>query len=331
MARLDSSIAASASSTAAGASPVVASTPRRVGVVGLGHMGAAFASNLVADGQLVTVYDRSPDRVLELERRGARPASGLADLAECEVVLTSVPDDSALASITERPGGLLDVLPAGAIHLSMSTVSPGLARRLSQEHRILGQRYVAAPVLGNPDMAHARQLFVITAGPEDALAVVHPMLERLGQRVFVVGAAPEAANLLKLAGNVLTATTLEAMGEVLALLRKLGVDPQRAYDVFTGSLFDSKVHRTYGKKILDSRYRPAGMVVPLAMKDLRLALAEAEQAAVPMPVAGVVHDRLVAMMARGWADLDWAALGLLAAFEAGLPGELPATEKQRPS
>jgi 3-hydroxyisobutyrate dehydrogenase-like beta-hydroxyacid dehydrogenase len=284
-------------------------------------MGAAFARNLVADGHPVTVYDRSPDRVLDLEREGARPASGLADLAGCEVVLTSVPDDSALASISEGPGGLLEVLPAGAIHLSMSTVSPGLARRLSEEHQRRGQRYVAAPILGNPDLAQGRQVFVFAAGPEDALAVVHPMLERLGQRVFVIGAQAEAANVLKLAANVLTATTLEAMGEVLALLRKLGLDPRAAYEVFTGSLFDSKVHRTYGKKIVESRYRPAGMVIPLALKDLRLALSEAEQAAVPMPAAGMVHDRLVAMMARGWADLDWAALGLLAAFEAGLEGE----------
>jgi len=315
--------------TASSSSVPVTASIRRVGVVGLGHMGEAFATNLLADGHLVTAYDRSPERVLELQRRNARPASDLRDLAECEVVLTSVPDDPALAGITEGPGGLLEVLPAGSIHLSMSTVSPGLARRLSEEHRRRGQRYVAAPVLGNPDLAHARQVFVIAAGPQDAVPVVHPILERLGQRVFVIGEAPEAANIVKLAGNVLTATTLEAMGEVLALLRKLEIDPYAAFDVFTGSLFDSKVHRTYGKKILDSRYRPAGMVIPLAMKDLRLALAEAEQAAVPMPVAGVVHDRLVAMMARGWADLDWAALGLLAAFEAGLPAEPPTNETQR--
>jgi len=284
-------------------------------------MGEAFASNLLADGQLVTVYDRSPQRMNALQGRGARPAAQLGDLAGCEVVLTSVPDDVALASVAEAPGGLLDVLPPGGIHLSMSTVSPELSRRLSEEHQRRGQRYVAAPVLGNPDLARARQLFVIAAGPEDAMAVVRPMLERLGQRVFVIGSTPEAANLLKLAGNVLTATTLEAMGEVLALLRKRGIDPRSAFDVFTGSLFDSKVHRTYGKKIVESRYEPPGMVVPLAVKDLRLALAEAEQAAVPMPGAGLVHDRLVAMMARGWSDLDWAALGRLAAFEAGLESD----------
>jgi 3-hydroxyisobutyrate dehydrogenase-like beta-hydroxyacid dehydrogenase len=128
------------------------------------------------------------------------------------------------------------------------------------------------------------------------------------------------ANLMKLAGNVLTATTLESMGEVLALVRKGGVDPHVAFDVLTNSLFDSKVHRTYGGKIVDERYSPAGMAAPLAVKDLRLALAEAEREAVPMPSASLVHDRLVGVTARGWSDLDWSALGLLAAWDAGLEG-----------
>jgi 3-hydroxyisobutyrate dehydrogenase-like beta-hydroxyacid dehydrogenase len=105
------------------------------------------------------------------------------------------------------------------------------------------------------------------------------------------------------------------MGEVLALMRKGGVDGHLAFDVLTNSLFDSRVHKNYGEKIVDGRYTPPGMTAPLAIKDLRLAQAEAERAAVPMPAAALVHDRLVAMVARGWADLDWSALGLLAAVD----------------
>ncbi len=126
------------------------------------------------------------------------------------------------------------------------------------------------------------------------------------------------ANLFKLAANALTATTLECLGEVLALLRKAGIDGRLGFEVLTNSLFDSRVHKNYGAKIVDSRYSPPGMAVPLAIKDLRLALAEAERPAVPMPAASLVHDRLVAMAARGWTDLDWSALGLLAAVDAGL-------------
>ena len=291
-------------------------TVRRVGVVGLGHMGHAFAVNLLADGHQVFVYDRDPKRAAALT--GARAAERLADLAACDVVLTSLPDDDALAAVALGPEGLAGILPAGAVHISTSTVSPEISRRVSEEHARHRQDYVAAPVLGNPDFARERKLFMLAGGPHSALEKVRPLLERLGQRVFVIGEDAALANLMKLAANVLTATTLECMGEVLALLRKGGLDAHLAYDVLTNSLFDSRVHKSYGGKIVEGRYSPPGMAVPLATKDLRLALAEAEHAAVPMPAASLVHDRLVAMTARGWSELDWSALGLLAAVDAGL-------------
>lgn len=135
-----------------------------VGVVGLGHMGRAFGANLVADGHRVLVYDRDPERVKPLEDTGALGAARLADLAPCDVVLSSVPDDDALTAVTLGTEGLVSTLTAGAVHISMST----------------------------------------------------------------------------------------------------------------------------------------------------------ERHAVPMPAASLVHDRLVGMVARGWADLDWSALGLLASRDAGL-------------
>ena len=291
---------------------------RRVGVVGLGRMGEAFARNLIADGHEVTVYDISAERRTLLTSAGARAANELADLAGCEAVLTSLPNDDVLSAVTSKPGGLIASLARGAIHISTSTISPALARRLSEQHREAGQGYVASPVLGNPDLAHTRELFIIGAGAEPWLDTALPLMQRLGQRVFRLGDDPGAANLMKLAANVLTALTLESMGEVIALVRKNGIDPHAAFDVLTNSLFDGKVNKTYGGKIVEEHYSPPGMTVPLATKDLRLALAEAEHSAVPMPVASLVHDRLVTLVARGWADLDWSALGLLAAVEAGI-------------
>ena len=292
---------------------------RHIGVVGLGHMGHAFAVNLIEDGHEVFVYDRDPNRAATLA--GGQPAAGLADLAGCDVVLTSLPDDDALAAVVLGPEGLANMLSPNSVHISTSTVSPTMSRCVAEEHARHRQDYVAAPVLGNPDFARERKLFVLAAGPHSALEKVGPLLERLGQRLFVIGEDAALANLMKLAANVLTATTLECMGEVLALLRKGGLDGHLAYDVLTNSLFDSRVHKTYGGKIVEGRYSPPGMVVPLATKDLRLALAEAEHSAVPMPAASLVHDRLVAMAARGWSELDWSALGLLAAIDAGLNDE----------
>lgn len=294
----------------------------RVGVVGLGQMGHAFAVNLVEDGHRVLVHDRDAERIAALLPAGAHGAARLADLAVCDVVVTSLPDDEALAAVALAPEGLAGILAPAAVHISTSTVSPELSRRLAEEHARHAQDYVAAPVLGNPDFARARKLFVLAAGAPAALAKVRPLLERLGQRLFAIGEDAALANLAKLAANVLTATTLECMGEVLALMRKGGIDRHLAFEVLTGSLFDSHVHKSYGAKIVEARFSPPGMAVPLATKDLRLALAAAEREAVPMPAASLVHDRLVGMAARGWAGLDWSALGLLAAVDAGL-GDRP--------
>jgi 3-hydroxyisobutyrate dehydrogenase-like beta-hydroxyacid dehydrogenase/FMN-dependent NADH-azoreductase len=290
----------------------------RVGVVGLGHMGGAFARNLLADGLHVVAFDRNPAHVSALQNEGAEAAKGLTDLSACDVVVSSLPDDQVLQAVALDQGGLIDVMREGAIHVSMSTISPALSRHLARAHAESRQGYIAAPVLGNPDLARSRTLLVLAAGHPNVIDRAMPVIERLGQRIFVISDDAPAANLMKLAGNVLTATTLQSMGEVLALLRKGGVDQQIAFEVLTNSLFDGKVHKTYGGKILNEQYLPAGMTIPLAVKDLRLALAAAESDAVPMPAASLVHDRLVSVVARGWADLDWSALGLLAAREAGL-------------
>ena len=291
---------------------------RRVGVVGLGQMGRAFATNLIADGHYVLVHDRDPNGIADLVAAGAHGAAALKDLAICDVVLTSLPGDDALAEVVLAPDGLVNILAVNAVHISMSTVSPILSGRLAEEHATHGQDYVAAPVLGNAESARTRELFILAAGAPSVLAKVRSLLDRLGQRLFVIGDDAPSANLFKLAASVLTATTLECMVEVLALLRKAGIDGQHSFDILTNSLFDSRVHRRHGAKVVEGRYGTPGMAVRLVIKDLRLALVEAEREGVLMPAASLVHDQLMAMAAGGWTDLDWASLGLLAAVDEGL-------------
>jgi 3-hydroxyisobutyrate dehydrogenase-like beta-hydroxyacid dehydrogenase len=290
----------------------------RIGVVGLGNMGSALAATLLSNGHTVVAYDRNPQRTEALRWEGAQGAASLTDLSRCDIVISSLPDDAALESVVLSPGGLLDVLKFGALHISTSTVSAELSRRLEQHHTEARQSFVAATLLGNPDLAKMQRIFVMAAGTPADVQRAKPLLEQLGQRLFDMGEDPGAANVMKLACNVLTATTLQSMGEVLTLLTKAGIDPHRGFEVFTGSLFDGRVHKAYGGKIVDKRFKPAGMTAPLAVKDLRLALAEAEQQVVPMPMASLVHDRLVALVAAGWGELDWSALGALAARDAGL-------------
>jgi 3-hydroxyisobutyrate dehydrogenase-like beta-hydroxyacid dehydrogenase len=301
------------------------SAPGEIGFVGLGRMGTAMASNLAAKGRRVIAYVRRPGRAGELEAIGLRPTMDIEDLLHCDVVITMLPDDDAVREIVFGRGdiaryGLAAGLNPGAIHLSMSTISSAAASMLSSEHARHGQGYVAAPVFGNPDAAKARQLFIVAAGAAADVQRCQPVFEAVGQKAFVIGTEPADANLFKLLGNMMSATALEMLAEVVAVLRKRDLDPQAFIDIMTGTMFGGRAHRVYGDKIVRQAYAP-GFVLPLVLKDVRLALAEAEKAGVPMPSVGVVRDRLITGIARGHGELDWTALGLIAAEEAGLNPE----------
>jgi 3-hydroxyisobutyrate dehydrogenase-like beta-hydroxyacid dehydrogenase len=293
-----------------------------IGFVGLGHMGSAMAANLAAAGHRVIAYIRRPDRMSELAVLGLEPTTDMTALLSCTVVMSMLPDDDAVRDVVFGRSdlgvdGLAAGLSPGAIHVSMSTISTATASDLARAHAHHGQGYVAAPVFGNPDAAKARELFIVAAGASADVERCRPLIDALGQRTFILGADPAHANLVKLLGNMMTATTLEMLGESVALLLKRGLDPKPFVDILTSTMFGGRAHRIYGEKIITQNYAP-GFGMPLALKDVRLALAEAECAAVPMPSVGVVHDRMISGIARGYAGLDWSALGLIAAEEAGL-------------
>src|SRR5438876_1886488 len=305
-----------------------------IGFVGLGHMGTAMAANLVASGRRVVAYVRSSDQIGRLEALGLRPTTDIVDLLDCELVISMLPDDDAVREIVfgrKQIGldGLAEGLMPGATHLSMSTISTAAASLLASEHARNGQGYVAAPVFGNPDAAKARQLFIVAAGAPADVERCQPIFDSLGQRTFVIGADPADANLVKLLGNMMSATALEMLGEVVAVVRKRGLDPQPFIDIMTSTMFGGRAHKIYGEKISKHMYAP-GFVLPLVLKDVRLALAEAENAGAPMPSVGVVRDRLITGIARGYAELDWTALGLIAEEEAGLYA-VPSTTADSPT
>jgi 3-hydroxyisobutyrate dehydrogenase-like beta-hydroxyacid dehydrogenase len=293
-----------------------------IGFIGLGHMGSAMAANLAAAGCQVNAYVRRPDQMERLASLGLRPTTDITELFPCKVVITMLPDDDAVRDVVFggenfAANSLVLGLKAGAVHLSMSTISTATASSIAGEHARYGQGYVAAPVFGNPDAAKARQLFIVAAGAATDIDRCRPFLDVLGQQTFVIGADPGEANLVKLIGNMMTATALEMLGEAVALFLKRGLDPKPFIDTMTNTMFGGRVHKIYGDKIIRQNYAP-GFVMPLAFKDVRLALAEAENAGVPMPSVSVVRDRMITAIARGYAGLDWTALGLIAAEEAGL-------------
>ena len=289
----------------------------KIGFIGLGHMGAAMAANLVKAGHDVTVFNRSPGKSAVLIDLGAHEAVNVAQACDGEAVITMLANDDAAADVAWGAGGIIAHLREGAIHISMSTISVALSKRLTQAHAQVGQRYVAAPVFGRPDMAAAAKLFIVAAGDPAAVALCKPLFDALGQKTSTIGTEPSAANLVKLTANFLQASVIEALGEAIALIGKAGIDRIEYVNLLTSTIFTSPAYTIFGPLIATGRFGPAAFAAPLGFKDIRLALAEAETLRVPMPLASLLHDRFLRLFAQGGEKLDWSAIGGLASEDAG--------------
>src|SRR2546429_410496 len=291
----------------------------KISFIGLGSMGLPMARHLLQAGHTLTVYNRTRARADQLKQVNPVVAdSPAAAVRDAEVLVTMVADDAALEDVMLGPDGALAALPRGAVHISMSTISPALSRRLAERHKTAGQTYVAAPVFGRPEAAEAKQLWIVAAGPPQALQRCGPVLDAMGQGVIVAGDDPPRANVIKLAGNFLLAAAIEAIGEAFALARKYGVAPGELLDIVNGRLFRSPIYENYGKLIAEERYEPAGFKLKYGLKDVRLALGAADDVAAPMPLASLIPDRYLSGRARGWGDIRLAGLARVAAADAGL-------------
>jgi len=290
-----------------------------VGVIGLGSMGSPIARNLCKAGHRVTVYNRSRDRAEALTADGAKIAETPYEACTGDVVLTMLSDDHALAAVTLDDERFITSLAPHTIHVSMATISAALAQRLTEAHEKAGRMYVSAPVFGRPDAADAAKLSIVAAGAPEAVERCMPVFEAIGQRTFVVGENPVVANLIKIMGNFMIASTIETFGEAFATLRKYDVEPETFLEVITNTLFSSPLHKNYGSIIAQERFSPAGFKMPLGLKDVNLALEAAAEKSVPMPLASLVHDQFLSAIGRGYSELDWPALALVIAENAGLP------------
>ena len=289
----------------------------KTGFIGLGRMGIGMATNLLNAGHDITVYNRTQSKADVLVEKGALPAQSVAEACQGEAVISMVSDDAALEAVAFGAGGIIASLPRGGVHVSASTISVSLSERLTAAHADAGQHFVAAPVFGRPDAAAAGKLFIVAAGTSEAVNTATPLFDAMGQRTFVVSDKPKGASLVKLSGNFLIASVIESLGEAMALVGKGGVDPQQYLEIMTGSLFPAPVYKNYGGMIASGKFEPAGFAAPLGQKDIRLTLAAAEELRVPLPLASLLRDRFLALLAQGGEKLDWAAIGKLAAQDAG--------------
>ncbi len=291
----------------------------KVAFIGLGQMGSGMARNILKAGHQLTVNNRTRSRADELKASGATVADSPAQAAaHAEVVITMLSDDRALEDVVFSKSGILDALPQGAVHVSMSTISVALSRRLVSAHRERNQQYLASPVFGRPDAAAAAKLFVVAAGPADQIQRCQPLFDVLGQKTFIAGPEAPMANIVKLCGNFMITAVMESLAESMALVRKSGMDPNAFLDILTGSLFNAPIYKTYGTILAQQKFKEAGFKLPLGFKDNRLVREAAQDVSVPMPLASLIADRFLSAMAQGMSEYDWSAIADITFRNAGL-------------
>jgi 3-hydroxyisobutyrate dehydrogenase-like beta-hydroxyacid dehydrogenase len=223
----------------------------KVGFIGLGQMGAGMATSLIRAGHELTVYNRTREKAQPLAALGAKVAERIADACRGEVVFTMLADDRAVEGVTLGSEGIERHLARGAIHISSSTISVRLAEKLTEVHAKAGQAFVSVPVFGRPPVAATGKLFVVAAGDNSVVERIAPLLGSIGQKVCVLSERPRDANLLKLSGNFLITAMIEALGEMLALVEKGGLDRRVCMDFLTSTLFDAPIYKNYGGMMVE--------------------------------------------------------------------------------
>ncbi|MDQ1145659.1 3-hydroxyisobutyrate dehydrogenase-like beta-hydroxyacid dehydrogenase [Bacillus sp. SORGH_AS 510] len=290
-----------------------------IGFIGLGNMGQPMVLNLLKAGYKVKVYNRTPSKTAIAVKAGAQQVHTLADVVTPGgIVVTMVSNDQSLEEIVLGTNGFGERLGTGGIHLSMSTVSPEISKKLAAFHQQNGSHYVASPVFGRPEAAAAQKLNILSSGQSEAKERVKPVQEAMGQRVFDIGEEPGAANVIKLGGNFMIMAAMEAMAESFNLAEKHGIDRELAAEVYSSTLFACTVYQGYGEMIAKKLFEPAGFQLGLGLKDCNLVIDEANSTKTPMPLANLLQNRLLTSVEKGRENQDWSALARISLEEAGL-------------
>jgi 3-hydroxyisobutyrate dehydrogenase-like beta-hydroxyacid dehydrogenase len=290
-----------------------------IGFIGLGNMGSPIAGRLLQAGHALRVWNRSPEPARRLAERGAQIAATAEEAFKGDVVFSILSDDQVTRAVLLDSGVLARATPSATrIHVNMATISAALGDELAERHQERGVGYVAAPVLGRPDVAAAGKLTVLAAGPPEVVDSVLPLLEgTVGQKVWRFGARASQANVVKLAVNFMLAAAIESMGEAAALTAGYGVEPRQLFELIGQSLFPGPVYQGYGRLIAEARFEPAGFKARLGLKDVRLALAAAEAITTPMPVGSLIRDSMLEALARGEGEKEFGVVLGRAAMRRG--------------
>ena len=287
-----------------------------VGFIGIGRMGTAMARNLLKAGHRVRAWDTSPAARESIGKDGAEQARSAADAFRGDAVISMLPNDDAMRE-TFLAGDILSKRGA-PIHVNMATASIECCAELAAAHQAHGVTYVAATVYGRPEMAAERNLNILAAGDSGAIECMQPLFDAMGKKTWRLGDVQTNSSVAKIAGNLMVACIIEAMGEAAALARAYKMSPADVLNAVVGSVFDVPIYRIYAGMISSGEFEPPGFDLRLGLKDAKLALAAGEDVNLPLPFASVLRDNYLDALAHGDEHKDWSAITRVAARRGGL-------------
>jgi 3-hydroxyisobutyrate dehydrogenase len=287
----------------------------RVGWIGTGRMGHAMARRLLGAGQDLWVWNRTRSKAEDLIGLGATVVDTVGELADRDVVFTTVAADDDLLAVTLGEGGLLRQVKAPVYLVDSSTISAQTSDRLRDAAAERGTTLLAAPVSGNAKVVDAGKLSIAVSGPQDAYRALEPLLALIGTVTYV--GEKDLARLVKLAHNILLGVVTQSLAEITVLAQRGGVSRAAFLEFLNGSVLGSVFTRYKTPALVNLDLTPT-FTTTLLRKDFDLGLAAARELEVPLPVAAAAYQLVQAAVGRGHAGDDFASLLIEAARGAGL-------------
>ena len=281
-----------------------------VGFIGLGLMGKPMALNLLKAGYPLVVHSRSAGPVDELVTAGAQRGGSPAGVARAATrIVTMVPDSPDVERVLEGEEGVFSALTPGSIVIDMSSIAPGVARRLAARAQTLGATMLDAPVSGGDIGAINGTLSIMVGGDAAAFAEAKPIFDVLGnpERVVHVGDAG-AGQLCKLCNQMVIGGTLAVVAEAFALAKRAGVDAGKVREALLGGFAQSRVLDVHGDRVLKGSFKP-GFYTKLYAKDMRNVMTTLAEHQTAAPVSAIVEQLVSATMAAGRGDDDNSIMG----------------------
>ena len=279
---------------------------RKIGFIGIGHMGNPMAANLLKAGFDVTVHDVRPDTAAAfVAQHGGRVAAAPADLARgADAVITMLPDDKVVRAVMLDAGGAAAAMTRGAVLIDMSTCNPAGTRDTAAALEAMGLAMVDAPVMGGVVYAKDATLDIMAGGSVERIEQCTPLLRAMGRSITYCGAAG-SAHALKALANYINACALINVVEALTIGRKFGLDPKMMAEALIPMCAgrNHPIEKKVVPQILTRKFG-TGMALGFIAKDVGIAVDTAQGIGAAAPLAEKVAELWNDAMARIGADAD---------------------------